>query len=61
MKALLALAALLASTFVHAQTYPARPVRVVVPVTAGGAVDLVSRTVAERLTAAFGKQFIVDE
>jgi tripartite-type tricarboxylate transporter receptor subunit TctC len=35
-------------------------VRLVVAVAPGGAVDLVTRTVAERLTAAFGKQFIVD-
>jgi tripartite-type tricarboxylate transporter receptor subunit TctC len=60
MKVLLATAALLVATLAHTQEYPTRPVRLVVPVTAGGAVDLVTRTVAERLTAALGKQFIVD-
>ena len=60
MRACIAVAAALLASSALAQTYPARPVRLVVPVTAGGAVDLVSRTVAERLTNAFGKQFIVD-
>ena len=43
-----------------AEAYPARPVRIVVPFPPGQTVDLVGRLIAERLTEAFGKQFIVD-
>jgi len=44
----------------NAQTWPAKPVRLVVPYVPGGATDLVSRTVAERLTTVFGQQVVVD-
>jgi tripartite-type tricarboxylate transporter receptor subunit TctC len=40
--------------------YPNRPVMIVVPFPAGGGTDLSARNVAERLTAAFGQQFLVD-
>src|SRR5574341_340460 len=43
-----------------AQPYPVRPVRVVVPVTAGGGVDTLARIVSEHLSAAWGQRFIVD-
>jgi tripartite-type tricarboxylate transporter receptor subunit TctC len=43
-----------------AQPYPARPVRIVVPFAPGGAVDLVARTVAQRLTDGMGQTFVVD-
>jgi len=47
--------------FAHAQTdYPAKPVRVVVPIAAGGGTDIVGRMIAQKLTQAFGQQFIVD-
>ncbi len=43
-----------------AQTYPVRPVRIVVPVTAGGATDILTRALAQRLSAAWGQQVLVD-
>ncbi len=41
-------------------TYPARTVKIIAPVAPGGGVDLVARTVAERLQKALGQAFIVD-
>jgi tripartite-type tricarboxylate transporter receptor subunit TctC len=41
-------------------TYPAHPVRVVVPFPAGGTTDILARAVAQRFTEAFGQPFIVD-
>jgi len=44
-----------------AQTpYPNRTVRIIAPVQPGGGVDLVGRTVADRLTRALGQSFIVE-
>ena len=54
--ALLALFAVIAS----AQTYPAKPIRLVVPFPPGGATDILARDVAQKLTEAWGQQVIVD-
>ena len=43
-----------------ADSYPTRPVTIIVPFPAGGSADLNARTVAERLSAALGQPFIVD-
>lgn len=43
-----------------AQIYPQRPVRFIVPVSAGGATDILTRTLAQRLTATWGQQVLVD-
>ena len=43
-----------------AQGFPERPVRVIVPFPAGGSADYVMRLVGERLTARWGKPFIVE-
>jgi tripartite-type tricarboxylate transporter receptor subunit TctC len=49
------------ATGVLAQSaYPNRPVRIIVPWPAGGGVDTVTRTVAEKMTASLGQQFVVD-
>ena len=43
-----------------AQTYPARTVRIVVPATPGGAIDLIARTLAEKLTTSLGQPVVVE-
>lgn len=43
-----------------AQSYPAKPVRIVVPFPAGGGVDVTARILAQQLTARMGQSFIVE-
>ncbi len=43
-----------------AQSYPARPVRVIVPYPAGGSLDLIGRVYAKGLTDSLGQPFVVD-
>ena len=42
------------------QNYPARPVRLLVPQAPGGSNDIMARNVANHLTQALGRQFVVD-
>jgi tripartite-type tricarboxylate transporter receptor subunit TctC len=43
-----------------AQTYPAKPVRIIVPVGAGGATDILTRALAKRLGTVWQQQVLVD-
>ena len=49
-----------ASGFAWAQTYPARPVRVIVPFAPGGTVDVFARVTTQKLSEQLGKQFFVE-
>jgi len=40
--------------------YPDRPVRIVVPVAAGGGIDVMARMLAQRLSERLGQQFVVE-
>jgi tripartite-type tricarboxylate transporter receptor subunit TctC len=51
---------LIAVGTVHAQTYPTKPVRLVVGFPPGGSNDIVARQLAPKLTQLLGVQVIVD-
>jgi len=59
-RAFVLLMALLLALPAAGQTYPSRPVRVIVPYQAGQGTDVAARYFAERLSRALGQQFIVD-
>jgi tripartite-type tricarboxylate transporter receptor subunit TctC len=50
----------LATTVVQGQTYPAKPVRLVIPFPPGGSNDVVGRVIAAQLTERIGQTVIVD-
>jgi len=59
-KILVAGLVILASAAATAQSYPSKPVRIIVPFPAAGGTDLMARTIAEKIGAALGQQFLVD-
>ncbi len=62
-RALLAFAAIgfgLATSPVTAQTYPSRPITIVVPFPAGGPVDVVGRLLAERMRESLGQPVLIE-
>jgi tripartite-type tricarboxylate transporter receptor subunit TctC len=61
MRGLLIAAALLQADAAAAQTYPSRPVRLIVPFAAGGPTDVIGRIVAQKLSESFGQQIYVED
>ena len=59
-RALLASLALASATLAYGQDYPSRAVRVIVPLTAGGNLDIVARTVAEQISKGLGQPVVVE-
>lgn len=49
-----------ALTSAHAQSWPAKPVRIVVPYAAGGTTDFAARQIAQKLTEQLGQSFFVE-
>lgn len=56
----LAILMLCAATTVHAQNYPVKPVRIVVPYAAGGPYDEIVRVMGQRLTEIWGQAVVVE-
>ena len=49
-----------ASATAQAQTYPNRNIKIIVPATPGGAIDIIARLVGEKLTVAMGQPVVVE-
>ena len=60
MKITIAVLLFLVAAAGQAQTYPSKPVRIVVPYTAGGPADLLARGMGQKLTETWGRQIIVE-
>ena len=58
--AVAALCAIVTPVIVHAQTFPSKPVRIVVPFPAGGSFDVTARILAPRLQAGLGQNVIIE-
>jgi tripartite-type tricarboxylate transporter receptor subunit TctC len=59
-RALVVFALCLGAATAHAQTYPSKTITIVVPASPGGVTDTLGRALAQRLSAAWGQQAIVE-
>ncbi len=60
LRTLIGLALAFATIAGHAQGWPSKSVRFIVPFPPGGSTDVAARTLAEKLSKAFGQSFVVD-
>jgi tripartite-type tricarboxylate transporter receptor subunit TctC len=60
LRLLVAAWAALIPALLQAQAYPAKPVRIIVPFSPGGATDIVTRLLAQKLTETWGQQVVAD-
>lgn len=58
--ALLAATLVLTSSAVRAQTYPSRPITLIIPFAVGGSNDMVGRAIGKKLTEAWGQPVVVE-
>jgi tripartite-type tricarboxylate transporter receptor subunit TctC len=54
------LALVLFAALAHAQSYPSRPVRVLIAFAAGGLADVISRTLTDRMSPPLGQPFVLE-
>jgi tripartite-type tricarboxylate transporter receptor subunit TctC len=59
-KKLLTLGLITVASGAIAQSYPTKPIRMIVPYAPGGGVDIIARTTAQELAKRVGQQIIVD-
>ncbi len=59
-RALLCAAIALCAGTVHAQTYPTKSIRMVVPFPAGGGTDVLARVIGEKMSAGLGQPVVID-
>jgi tripartite-type tricarboxylate transporter receptor subunit TctC len=59
-RCLVAAAATLVLGTAHAQTYPTKPIKMVVPFAAGGGTDVLARVIGEKLAAGLGQPVVID-
>ena len=57
---LLSLCCAVLSIQAYAQSYPSRPIRVIVPYAPGGTTDIVGRQIGQRLSEALGQQVVIE-
>ena len=57
---IVAVTTMLAASQAGAQGYPNRPIKIVVPATTGGAIDVIARVLADKMTTALGQPVVVE-
>jgi tripartite-type tricarboxylate transporter receptor subunit TctC len=60
MSALMAAAAVTAGTAVRAQTWPAKPIKIIVGFAPGGAVDIIARAIGQQMLTALGQSVMIE-
>ncbi len=56
----MAIVYVLMANVAQAQTYPVKPIRIIVPFAAGGSTDVIARIVGQKMSEGLGQQFVID-